>query len=159
MNSRIAHFFRKAFVPIRAQLVQGANPRGLAMSCAFGVIFGIFPLFGFTTLLCLIFGVLFRLNQPALQAVNYLMAPFQLVAIPFFAYWGIKLGHDKNVDLHPDIIVGSFMRDPSAFFKQYGLVGFHAVIVWAVCAPVIGFVIFEIAVRSFRRISRHEETK
>lgn len=47
-------------------LSQGMTPRTLAVTCSLGVVLGIFPLFGTTTLICLGVAILFRLNIPIL---------------------------------------------------------------------------------------------
>ena len=54
------------------------------MSLAFGLGIGIFPVLGVSTILCTIVAIVLRLNLPAIQLVNYLAAPIQLVLIiPF----------------------------------------------------------------------------
>ena len=73
---------------IAQALYQGLSPRRLALTCAFGVVLGIFPVFGLTTLLCFAAAFLFRLNIPIIQLVNYVIAPLQLILIVPF----IKLG-------------------------------------------------------------------
>lgn len=75
---------RRLVEPIRALLRQGVTPDRIALSLAFGLGFGIYPILGLPTLLCTAAAVLFRLNLPAVQLVNYLAAPVQLaLIIPF----------------------------------------------------------------------------
>ena len=45
-------------------LRQGLTPHKLAMTCALGVVVGIFPVFGTTTILCFAVAIAFRLNIP-----------------------------------------------------------------------------------------------
>lgn len=80
--------FRKHVEKLRHLLVgllrQGTTPRKLAITCALGVVIGIFPLYGSTTLLCFALAVPLRLNVLLIQAVNYLLTPVQLLLIlPF----------------------------------------------------------------------------
>lgn len=70
--------------PIRALLTQGLSPRLLALSLAVGLVVGIFPVLGTTTVLCTLVAALLRLNLVAVQTVHFLMTPVQLLLIiPF----------------------------------------------------------------------------
>ena len=132
------------------QLAQGVDPRKLALTCAVGISCGSFPLIGFTTLLCLGFGVALKLNQPLLQALNFLMGPIQLVLIPVFGYAGMKLGRPLNVDPHPQAIVQSFAAGPAEFLKTYGELGLRAVLVWALTVPILAAVIYKFSLNHLR---------
>ncbi|HEU4623433.1 MAG TPA: DUF2062 domain-containing protein [Steroidobacteraceae bacterium] len=78
-------FLRRRLVdPILDLLRQGVTPEKIAMSLAFGLGIGIFPVLGVSTVLCTIVAIVLRLNLPAIQLVNYLAAPLQLaLIIPF----------------------------------------------------------------------------
>ncbi|MFY9660850.1 MAG: DUF2062 domain-containing protein, partial [Terriglobales bacterium] len=79
---------RRFIAPIVALLTQGITPEKIALSLAFGIVLGIFPVPGSTTLLCAAAALIFRLNLPAIQLVNYLIYPLQLfLLLPF-----IRLG-------------------------------------------------------------------
>jgi uncharacterized protein (DUF2062 family) len=79
-----AWFKRRLVEPILAQLKQGITPDRLALSVAFGVGFGLFPVLGASTILCAAAAILLRLNMPAIQLVNYALSPLQLLLIiPF----------------------------------------------------------------------------
>jgi uncharacterized protein (DUF2062 family) len=143
-------FQKRIVLPIRAQLLLGANPRDLAMSCAVGVALGSFPLFGTTTILALIVGFFMRLNQPTLQSVNYLMSPIQLLLIPVFGYFAAHLGTPLDVDVHPQAIIQKFAAGPAEFWQMYGVLGMRAIAIWAVVAPFYSFVIFRILHVAFK---------
>jgi uncharacterized protein (DUF2062 family) len=69
----------------KSLLFREASPRKLALTIALGVVIGILPLFWGTTLLCALLAYLFRLNQAAIQAANYLAFPLQTTLIvPFY---------------------------------------------------------------------------
>jgi uncharacterized protein (DUF2062 family) len=75
---------RRLVDPIIELLRQGVTPEKIAMSLAFGLGFGIFPVLGVSTILCTVAAVVLRLNLPAIQLVNYLAAPIQIaLIIPF----------------------------------------------------------------------------
>ena len=65
-------------------LRQGISPRRLALTIALGFAIGCIPVFGVPTLVCATLALVFRLNQPAIQAANYVAMPLQLIMIvPF----------------------------------------------------------------------------
>jgi uncharacterized protein (DUF2062 family) len=67
-------FLHKRLVrPILHLLTQGITPEKIALSLAFGIMLGVFPVMGTTTVLCLIAALLFRLNLAAVQFVNFLV--------------------------------------------------------------------------------------
>jgi uncharacterized protein (DUF2062 family) len=70
--------------PILQLLTQGITPEKIALSMAFGIMLGVFPVLGTTTLLCLLAALLFRLNLVAVQLVNFLVYPLWFaLLIPF----------------------------------------------------------------------------
>jgi uncharacterized protein (DUF2062 family) len=70
--------------PIVQLLTQGITPEKIALSLAFGIMLGVFPVLGTTTLLCLIAALAFRLNLAAVQLVNFLVYPLWFaLLIPF----------------------------------------------------------------------------
>jgi uncharacterized protein (DUF2062 family) len=84
-RSRVRAFVRRRLIdPILELLRQGVTPEKIALSLAFGLGIGIFPVLGVSTILCTIIAIALRLNLPAIQLVNYLASPLQLaLIIPF----------------------------------------------------------------------------
>jgi uncharacterized protein (DUF2062 family) len=81
----MVEFLRRRLVdPILELLRQGVTPDKIALSLAFGLGIGIFPVLGLSTILCTVVAIVLRLNLPAIQIVNYLASPLQLaLIIPF----------------------------------------------------------------------------
>lgn len=76
---------RKFNTLIKKIFVQGVSPRKLALTISLGIFIGTVPLLWGSTLICAVLAVLFRLNQPGIQAANYLAYPVQLaLIIPFY---------------------------------------------------------------------------
>lgn len=72
----------KPFVDL---LKQGMSPEKIALTIALGMVLGITPVLGSTTILCTAAAVLLRLNLPAIQLVNGVIYPLQFVMlIPFY---------------------------------------------------------------------------
>ena len=72
---------RQVIDPIALQMTQGITPEKIALTLAVGSALALFPIFGTTTLLCLLAGVLLRLNQPIIQLVNMLCASIHFPVI------------------------------------------------------------------------------
>ena len=85
-------FLQKRLVrPIRKLLIQGITPEKIALSLAFGIMLGVFPVMGTPSLLCLLVALIFRLNLAALQLVNILVSPLWLVLLIPFTRAGERL--------------------------------------------------------------------
>jgi hypothetical protein len=79
---RVKEKFDRIIVqPFIKLLCQGLSPERLALSVAVGIAVGVFPIFGTTTMLCAPVAILFRLNIPAVQLVNYLVFPLQILLL------------------------------------------------------------------------------
>jgi uncharacterized protein (DUF2062 family) len=142
MPNRVSTFFRHHLLtPIAEQLKQGATPADLARTVASGVSLAIFPLLGTTTALCVFAGIRWKLNQPILQAVNYLLYPLQLLLLPVFLMVGAKVTGSEPISFHPEAIAHEFTSDPRLFFAKYGMAGLHGVMVWIVVAPILFFLV------------------
>jgi uncharacterized protein (DUF2062 family) len=74
-----------------AYLRQGITPRRLALTLVLGFVVGCIPLVGLPTALCAVIALAFRLNQPAIQAANYIAMPFQVGLIVPLVELGRKL--------------------------------------------------------------------
>jgi hypothetical protein len=78
-------WYRRALAPVVAQLRQGITPEQIALTLALATVLGIFPILGATTILCGTAALLLRLNQPLIQAANYLLTPLHLaLLLPFY---------------------------------------------------------------------------
>lgn len=70
---------------LQSIMSSGMTPQKLALTLCLGSALGTMPLVWGTSLVCLLLAHLFRLNQIALQSVNYLLYPLQLaLLVPFF---------------------------------------------------------------------------
>jgi hypothetical protein len=72
-------------------LRQGISPRRLAFTLSLGFVVGCIPVVGLPTGLCAVIALAFGLNQPAIQAANYLAMPFQVALILPLVRLGAKL--------------------------------------------------------------------
>ena len=142
---------RRIVDPILELLRQGVTPEKLAMSLAFGLGIGIFPVLGVSTILCTIVAIVFRLNLPAIQLVNYLAAPIQLaLIIPF-----VRLGeHLLRLAPQPLSISDGFRLMANGIIHAVIVLWdaiVHAALGWIVIGPLLIYVLY----RLFRPLLTH----
>ena len=133
-------FIRRRLVePILAQLKQGITPEKIALTIAVGVAISIFPVLGVTTTLCLIAGLVLRLNQPLLQLVNYAAYPLQLLLIPVFIRCGERFFGVPSIPFSPALLAERFNAGPMQFLREFGVTLFHAGVAWLLVTPLLAF--------------------
>ncbi|HXQ80065.1 MAG TPA: DUF2062 domain-containing protein [Opitutaceae bacterium] len=143
---------RHVIDPIAAQLTQGITPEKIALTLAVGSAFALFPILGTTTILCLIVGIVLRLNQPIIQIVNALCTPLHLPVI----YGMVRLGSFIfNIPYsHVGIRMMNHMLwdDPRDFFERFGITALHAIAAWATIAPFWMIIVYLLALPVLREV-------
>ena len=136
-------FWRRcALDPLVDLLAQGLTPERLALSLAAGLVLGLFPIVGVTTLLCVAAGFAFRLNHLALQLANHLAYPLQLPLVLAFVRLGERLVGAPRVSFDPRALVRHFERDATGFLREFGLTGLHGILGWSLIAPLLLLAVF-----------------
>jgi len=140
------------------QLTQGITPEKIALTLAVGSACALFPLVGTTTILCLIVGIVLRLNQPIIQIVNGLFWPVHIPAILGMLRLGNWLFGVPRAAINMRIIMGQMFYvlwdTPRLFVERYGTIAWHAIVGWAVLAPFWIAIVYVIAVPVLREIAR-----
>lgn len=150
---------RRIGKPFLKFLLQGVTPEKLALSLALSMTLAVIPTFGWSVWLCGLFALVFGLNLPAMQAVNYFMYPAQIaLLLPFF-----RLGEKLFRAPHLPISVSQIYVLAKADF--WGAVRFlwsttwHALVVWSLFAPFAVALIYLAFLPLFRRVAhRHAKT-
>jgi len=95
--SAIAGFLERRLVePLMQLLRQGVTPEKLALSAALGATVAVIPVLGVSTVVCALLALRLRLNMPAIQIVNYLLTPVQLLLIiPFLRFGELLAGAQR----------------------------------------------------------------
>lgn len=146
-------FQRRVVRPVLDLLRQGSTPEKIAMSIAVGLVLGIFPSLGWTTLLCLGTAVIFRLNLPAVQLVNYFAYPVQLALLIPFIRAGEFLFRSEKLALSLTQILAMIKADAWNSIKVLWLATIHAIAAWALVAPLAIYVLFRILSPMLRRLA------
>jgi uncharacterized protein (DUF2062 family) len=134
-------FHRRIAQPVLDLLRQGTTPEKIALSIAFGIVLGVFPSLGWTTLLCFLAALVFRLNLPAVQLVNYFVYPLQLALLVPFLRAGEFVFRAARLPISISQILAMIKTDVWQAIKVLWVATVHAVAVWALIAPLAIYVI------------------
>jgi uncharacterized protein (DUF2062 family) len=149
-------FQRRLIRPVIDLLRQGVTPEKLALSLVFGITLGVFPVLGSTTALCAIAALAFRLNLPAIQVVNYFVYPLQIaLLIPFFRS-GEKLFGVQHLPLSVPQIYSMIHASMTGAVRALWTTTWHAIVVWALLAPVAAITLYVVLVPALRRVARRK---
>ena len=153
-------FYRRGVLPILALLRMGATPRTLAWSIAVGLLIGINPVIGTTTVFCLAVTFAFRLNVVATQIANHAMFPLELALVIPFIRLGSKVFGTAALPLSPHVFFQAARTAPLALTRQLWSWEWHALVVWAafsvMAAPLIALVLTPLLRRLLARIQHHQ---
>ncbi len=142
-------------------LRQGLTPHKLSMTCAMGVVIGIFPVFGTTTILCFGVAIALRLNIPVIQLVNYLVAPLQLLFIIPFIKAGTILFRLNPFPYSLDQLGQIYRDDFFLLLKEAGIALALGIGVWATFSIPLFFLLYYLFFLLFSRWPKfpHPELK
>ncbi|HWZ43805.1 MAG TPA: DUF2062 domain-containing protein [Candidatus Saccharimonadales bacterium] len=151
---REAFFYRRFIRPVMDLLRQGTSPEKIALSIAFGLVLGVFPGIGWTTLLCTVAAIRFGLNLPAVQLVNYFAYPLQLALLIPFVRAGEFLFRAEKLPLSLSQILNMVRSDMWHSIKVLWVVTLHAMAVWLILAPPAIYLIYRLLSPVVRRMAR-----
>jgi uncharacterized protein (DUF2062 family) len=146
------NFFRRRVAgPVLQLLRYGATPERLAWSLAVGVVIGVNPLLGSTTVLALLLAPLFGLNVVASQLGNHLVYPLELLLFPVFIRLGSLLFHTAGLPLERHAMLSAVKLHPWQTTRLLWSWEWHALMVWVmfavVAAPVLKMVLRPVLAR------------
>lgn len=122
---------------IRTLLQEGMSLRRISLCIALGVALGIFPVLGATTLLCTIAAFVFRLNLPAIQVVNYVVYPLQIILLAPFYGAGSWLFNGRSLPLFEENIIEVLKKDFWGSMADLWDVTLYAVFAWLIISPFL----------------------
>ena len=150
---KCAFFHRRVVAPIAALLTQGITPEKIALSLAFGIVLGIFPVLGSTTILCAAAALIFQLNLPAIQFVNYWIYPVQLFLLVPFIRMGEKLFRVAPRHLSLTQILAMVRADPAHAISTLWVAELHAISAWLLIGLPAIFLIYFLLSRALRPVA------
>lgn len=144
---------REVVVPVVQLLRQGTTPEKIALSIAIGAVLGSMPFIGVTTALCFVIASLLRLNLVAIQLVNYLMYPVQLILFVPFIRAGERLYRANHLALTVGQIDRLLHTNLTQAVEILWTAMWHALTVWAVVAPLAVGIIYLLLTPVIRRMA------
>ena len=144
---------RRVVAPVVTLLTQGITPEKIALSLAFGIVLGIFPVLGSTTVLCAVAALLFQLNLPAIQLLNYLIYPLQLFLLVPFIRMGEKLFRASPLQLSLTQILTMLRADLPHAISTLWLAEVHAMSAWLLIGVPAIFLIYILLSRVLRQVA------
>lgn len=125
----------KVLRPVLRQLRGGVTPRRMAWSLALGMVIGINPSVGLTTLLVVMLAWVLGLNQVASQIGSHVVAPLHLILFIPFIDLGVHLFHTGRLPLSRKQIE-HLSHHPLRLFHAIWQWEWHALVVWGIVAAV-----------------------
>jgi hypothetical protein len=136
MPEAIREFLRCRFLrPLLRQLRGGVTARRLAWSLALGIVIGINPTIGVTTLLVVALAWIFGLNQAASQIGLHVVAPLHLILFIPFVDLGVHLFHTRRFPLDRRQIE-HLGHHPWLLIRNIWQWEWHALLVWGIIAAI-----------------------
>lgn len=139
-------------------LKQGITPNQLAMAVASGICIGIIPLLGTTSVLCIIAAFSFRLNMAAIQTVNYLIYPLQLLLFIPFLKIGAYIGKQEFNYCLSDITTMIY-EHPWATIVHFFVINMYALLVWIIVAALLYGLLYTVLLKSFQILTEAIQKK
>ncbi len=143
---------RRIIDPILSLLKQGITPQKIALSIAFGVSLGVIPILGSTTILCALAAIAFRLNLPAIQLVNYLVYPLQIILLIPLYRAGEFLFNAEHLPISATQVLNLIKEDVWGTIRFLWETTWHAVVVWAILAPFAIAILYYALYPAIRRL-------
>lgn len=131
---------------------QGMSAEKLSFTLAIGMGLGIFPVIGVTTGVCIAAAMAFRLNQAALQLVNYLAYPIQIFCIIPFYELGAYLFSDTEFTLSFRELKARVEHDLYATLMELWGATWHAMVAWFLVAPCLMAVVYYTVLSVLKKI-------
>ena len=138
-------YFRKKVVePVLNYLKQGVTPKKLSSAVAFGVVIGVVPLLGTTTILCALTATWLRLNMGLIQLINYVVYPLQLILFVPFIKVGTYLVGAAPLAYSAEQIIELAKQKPLELMYEIGYANVLGVLIWLIAAPVVYIIIYQV---------------
>jgi uncharacterized protein (DUF2062 family) len=150
----MAFFKEKIVQPLLGFLKQGVTPKKMALTLSLGLVFGIFPVIGTTTLICTALALAFRLNMAIMQLANYLAYPLQIIFLIPFLTLGTKVFGSENKHFSLEQMLEMFGNDFWTALQSLGMSQLYAVLIWAFFSLPLGFLVYIILFQVFKRFEK-----
>ena len=139
-------------------LKEGMSLRKIALCISLGFVLGIFPILGATTLLCTVAALTLRLNLPAIQVVNYMVYPLQLVMLAPFYGVGNWLFKQQGLPLINADLIGLLQNDFWGSMANLWDLTLYAILTWMAISPLLILMLYGASKPVIRTLSAHRRS-
>ncbi|MGD2007681.1 MAG: DUF2062 domain-containing protein [Cellvibrionales bacterium] len=125
---------QRIVAPLKKLLTEGLSPAKLALALSAGLVLGVTPMLGISSVLAVAVAYGLKLNQVGIQLGNYAAYPLQIILfIPFIRAGEWLLGL-PSAAINPTDIAMMFGADPAGSLTTYGTSLGAAFLVWLLLA-------------------------
>ena len=147
----------RILIPFRLLPKEGLTPEKIAFSLTIGILSGLFPVIGLTTVISIVLTLLFRQNLLIVQSVQWLLALVQvLLIIPFMRFGAFLLKHDV-VHITMKQINDAFQPGVVSGLKTVGLFHLYGIFTWILLAIPAGIIFYYSFLAVFQKRIRSQE--
>jgi uncharacterized protein (DUF2062 family) len=143
---------QKILDTIGKYLREGKSTKKVSACIALGITLGIFPVLGTTTLLCAAAAIVFRLNLPLIQIINYAVYPLQLILLAFFYGAGGWLFTDRSSAYSGLEIVEMLQDDMWGSITALWDLTLSAVMLWLLTGPILALLLYTVLKPAIRKL-------
>ena len=143
---------------VKSMLKEGMSLRKIALCISLGFVLGIFPVLGTTTLLCTVAALALRLNLPAIQVVNYMVYPLQLVMLAPFYGVGNWLFRQQGLPLINTDLIGLLQNDFWSSMANLWDLTLYAILTWMAISPLLILMLYSATKPMIRALSAHRRS-
>jgi uncharacterized protein (DUF2062 family) len=149
---------QKRIQKILAFFKKSTSPKVLALSTAIGLLLGLFPILGTTTIIITGLGLLFRLNLPLMMALSYLVYPVQLLLIIPFIRFGEWLFGEPGTRLTLDALRAASNESLLGALTDLWSANVCGAFGWAALAIPTGLLLYKMLLMIFgKKLERAKE--
>jgi uncharacterized protein (DUF2062 family) len=141
-------------IPLKIIPKHGLSDENLSLSITLGIIAGVFPVLGGTTVIGFVFLAAMRQNLATVQAINWLLAPIQLLTIIPFIRLGTSILQKIPARITLTQLVQAFEPGLWTGLKNLGQLHLYGVMAWGMIALPTGFALYYLLLALFRYISK-----
>jgi len=145
---------QKIVIPFIDLLKQGISPEMLALSITLGFIIGIIPMIGVSTAICAILALRFGLNIVAIQLVNYIAYPLQLIFYIPFIKAGEKMFGYTSSSFTISEIVELFNKGFIRAVKILWLANLQGLIAWIIISVPLSLLLYYLFLFLLRKFAQ-----
>jgi len=145
-------FNRRVTEPLLATLNRGVTPERIAVSLSLGIVLGVFPALGTTSLLCFAASLVFRLNLPAIQLTNIAAYPLQVLLLIPFVKLGEKLFGVPPGTLSLGQVVALIEANALNAIRTLWVATMHAIVAWLLVGVPTALLLYFVFAAMLRRL-------